>query len=384
MKQGKNYDHIRPYYDHEAYAVMQRIKSDPLFRKLAAFIWPGITEQEIEEKSSRVRSISDFQMTFMNEAIQTIVARTSNGLSSSGFEKLDPGKAYLFISNHRDILLDSAILQVLLVKHRFPTSEITFGNNLTQEGFISDFGKINRMFSVKREGTPRELYEESKNLSDYIRHTITEKRVSVWLAQRNGRTKDGSDETQTGLLKMLNISGGGTFEENFREIAIVPVSISYEREPCEAAKAREVYLRATTGRYEKAPGEDMQSIINGVLQQKGRIHLTVGAPIDPSPVTGHLQNENEKTRVLAAALDAEIHSGYRLWPGNFIAADELSREERFASEYSDAERTEFKNHIRKQAIASGCSDAAVEDILWRMYANPVFNKFHLNMALQAT
>ncbi|HSH64656.1 MAG TPA: hypothetical protein VLB84_02405, partial [Bacteroidia bacterium] len=230
MISTENFEDVRPYYDHEAYDRLQKIIKDPLFMRLTNYLWPGMTFEEIKTKAERVNSAMTFQLEFMHPAIRTIVERSSDGLTSEGFENLDPDQAYLFIANHRDILLDSAILQVLLVEHGFKTSEITFGDNLMEKGFITEFGKLNRMFTVLREGTGRELYDISKKLSAYIRHTIQHKNVSVWTAQRNGRTKDGIDQTQTGLLKMLNISGTDSFAENFAALKIVPVSISYEYE----------------------------------------------------------------------------------------------------------------------------------------------------------
>ena len=183
----QNFEDIRPYYDHETFDVLQKMIKDPLFMKLANHLWPTMTYEEVVKKAAKVNTAMGFQLEFMHPAIRTIVSRSSTGLTCSGFEKLDRNTAYLFVANHRDILLDSAILQILLVENGFQTSEITFGNNLMEAGFITDFGRINRMFTVQREGTSRELYDISKRLSSYIRHTITDKKVSVWIAQRNGQ-----------------------------------------------------------------------------------------------------------------------------------------------------------------------------------------------------
>jgi hypothetical protein len=279
MSQNYNFEDIRPYYDHEAREAMQKIKEDPLFMQLVNYIWPGMTKEEAFVKADKVNDNMSFQLEFMHQAIRVIVARSSTGLTCNGFDNLDPNSAYLYIANHRDILLDSAILQILLVEHGFKTSEITFGNNLMMGGFINDFGKLNRMFTVLREGNSRELYEISQKLSAYIRHTIVDKNVSVWIAQRNGRTKDGNDLTQTGLLKMLNLSGKKSFGENIKELKIVPLSISYEYEPCDDLKVQELYLSSLHSKYVKAPGEDLNSILTGIRQPKGRIHMEVGKPL---------------------------------------------------------------------------------------------------------
>ncbi|KAK6020190.1 hypothetical protein OSTOST_14160, partial [Ostertagia ostertagi] len=205
---------------------------------------------------------------------------------------------------------------VLLVEHNIPTSEITFGSNLKEKGFVTDFGKLNRMFTVQREGTSKELYEISKKLSAYIRHTIVDKVVSVWIAQRNGRTKDGHDTTQSGLLKMLNISGKKSFSENFAQLAIVPITISYEYEPCDHLKVQELYLSSLHTKYTKAQGEDLNSIVTGIKQFKGRIHMSVGAPIEEKEYQyiDKIINENDKIKALTSMIDKRIHHDYKLYP----------------------------------------------------------------------
>src|SRR6478735_41582 len=225
-----NFDDIRPYYDDEVRPVVQKIIKDPLFTQLVNYLWPGTTEEEIIKKCGKIDSNLDFQLAFMNDAIHRLVEMSATELTDSGFDLLDRSKSYLFIANHRDILLDAALLQILLVKHGFSTSEISFGSNLIQQGFVTDFGKLNRMFTVLRDGNRKELYEISRKLSAYVRHTILDKKSSVWIAQRNGRTKDGNDFTQSGLLKMLNISGHKKIAENFQQLNIVPLTISYEYE----------------------------------------------------------------------------------------------------------------------------------------------------------
>ncbi|MBL7884750.1 MAG: 1-acyl-sn-glycerol-3-phosphate acyltransferase, partial [Bacteroidia bacterium] len=349
MSELYNFDDLRPYYDHEVQEVIHRMVEDPLFMQLINYFWPHMTKEVVMEKVARVKCSIDFQVEFMDLAIKAIVNTTSKGLTSSGFENIQPNENYLFVANHRDILLDSAILQVLLFAHGHETSEITFGNNLMEKGFITDFGRINRMFTVQREGTARELYDISKKLSAYIRHTILDKKVSVWIAQRNGRTKDGNDQTQTGLLKMLNISGKKSFSENFKELKIVPLSISYEYEPCDFLKVQELYLSSLHTKYKKTEGEDLNSILTGIKQQKGRIHLAVGKPIiHELDEIDKLENENEKIKQLTALIDNQIYNNYKLWPVNYIAADIMDKSDRFVNEYSTAEKENFINYIDSQ------------------------------------
>jgi 1-acyl-sn-glycerol-3-phosphate acyltransferase len=373
MSQKENFDDVRPFYDDEVHEALQRMIKDPIFQKLVEHLWPSTTPEEITRKAESVNSSMDFQVKFMHPAIRTIVDRTSTELTCSGLEKLDKNKSYLFVANHRDILLDSAILQMLLVDHGFATSEITIGDNLLQPGFISDFGRINRMFSVQREGTSRELYDMSKRISAYIRHTITEKNVSVWIAQRNGRAKDGLDQTQPGLLKMLNISGTKSLAENFRELRIVPVSISYEYEPCDKLKARELSI-SENGKYTKAPGEDMNSTIKGILQPKGRIHLAVGTPIsDELSALDQFETDNEKIRILAGLIDKQIFDNYRLWPTNYIAADLMAESQENADHYTEEEKKSFISYLESLANSTEQSKESMLTYLLKIYGNPVRN-----------
>lgn len=373
----ETFEKVRPYYDHEASEKLLKLIKDPLFMRLVNYLWPGMTYEEVQKKAERVNSSLGFQLEFMHPAIRRIVERSSTGLTSEGFENLDPNQAYLFVANHRDILLDSAILQILLVEHGFNTSEITFGDNLMEKGFITEFGKLNRMFTVLREGTGKELYDISKKLSAYIRHTITEKKVSVWIAQRNGRTKDGIDQTQTGLLKMLNISGSGSFNERFSALNIVPVTISYEYEPCDFLKVQEAYLSSLHTKYVKAAGEDLNSIITGVNMPKGRIHLVIGKPmVDVLEKLEIFTNENDRIKQLTAMIDQQIYQNYKLWPGNYIAADMQDEDQRFSTFYTPDQKKYFQDYIKASVAKLQGDPETLQNLFLKIYANPVRSKHH--------
>ncbi len=375
MEEEYNFDDIRPYYDHETNGMLREMMKDPLFMKLINYFWPDMTFADVEAKADRVNAAADFQREFMDNAIREIVKRTSTGLSFSGFENINPNEKYLFVSNHRDILLDSAILQVLLFQHGHDTSEITFGNNLMEQGFITHFGKINRMFTVQREGTARELYDISKKLSAYIRHTILNKKVSVWIAQRNGRAKDGNDLTQTGLLKMLNISGKSNFGENFKQLKIVPMTISYEYEPCDLLKVNELYLSSLHTKYKKASGEDLNSILTGITQQKGKIHLAIGTPIlNELEDLNKLDNENEKIKQLTQLIDNQIYNDYKVWNLNFIAFDILNGSEEFKQHYKIQEKEAFIEYIKSNTSKIEGNKETLFNLFIKMYAAPLKNK----------
>jgi hypothetical protein len=374
-----DFEDIRAFYDDEVQDVTKKLILDPVFMPLINYLWEDMTFEDVQKKADKVNGNVDFQLEFMHGAIRRIIEMSSTGLTSSGFELLDPKKSYLFVGNHRDILLDAAILQVLLVEHGLPTSEITFGSNLKEKGFVTDFGKLNRMFTVQREGTSKELYEISRKLSAYIRHTIVDKVVSVWIAQRNGRTKDGFDTTQSGLLKMLNISGNKSFSENFAQLNIVPLTISYEYEPCDDLKTAELYLSSLHTKYTKAQGEDLNSVITGIKQFKGRIHMSVGAPIEEKEYQyiDKIPNENDKIKALTTMIDKRIHHDYKLYPVNHIACDILQETNLFESFYSPEEKSNFIKYMEEKIAGIKGENDVLRSIFLKLYAQPTINKIHL-------
>jgi hypothetical protein len=370
----QDFEDIRPYHDEEINPALKRIIAVPEFGKILDFLFPDKDKGRILQNLSQTHTALDFQKTFMHPLVSSIVSKTSKGLTTSGFDKLDPGKSYLFVANHRDIVLDSAILQVVLLDHGHNTSEITFGSNLMTNQFIIDLGKVNRMFKVYRGGNRMELFRNSQLLSAYIRYTITQKNTSAWIAQRNGRTKDGNDKTETGLLKMFNISGSCDFRESFSELNIVPLAVSYEYEPCCAFKVREVMAAVKGIPYQKQPQEDLMSIITGITQPKGRIHLAACTPINLLlEETDPLQNINDKINKLASLIDAEVYSHYRLWPTNYIAFDLLHHGKLHASHYTHAEQDEFAAYINHELSVFSGEPSLQKELLLKVYANPLIN-----------
>jgi 1-acyl-sn-glycerol-3-phosphate acyltransferase len=371
-----NFDLLRPYFDSESKDVMERIAQYETYHKAMAFIFPTMSKEEIIKKALDTKSPYEFQTGYMRHAIWSIVNQSANGLTWSGIDKLDKDKSYLFIANHRDILLDSAILQIILDKEEFETSEITFGSNLMDNGFITDFGRMNRMFAVKREGTVKELYEISRQLSAYIRHTIVDKNTSVWIAQRNGRTKDGNDLTQTGLLKMLNLSNyNKAFKTSIIELNIVPLTISFEYEPCDKLKIQELYLSSLHSKYVKAPGEDLTNILTGIKQPKGKIHLAFGTPIKKElDELDNISNENEKIKLLTSIIDKQIHQNYKLNAVNYIAYDIINQTNLFQNSYTEAEKQEFIDYTNQQISEIIGEEDILRNLFIKMYSMPVENK----------
>lgn len=367
-----DFEKIRPYHDHEINTALRRITEAPVFAEVARFVFPDKTVEEIKTLLHGIHSADDFQVKFMHRAVRRVVETSSDGLSYQGFENLNPKKAYLFIANHRDIVLDSAILQILLVEHNIPTSEITFGSNLMISPFITDFGKVNKLFTAFRGGTKLELINNTKLLSAYIRYTITKKHHSAWIAQRNGRTKDGFDKTEDALLKMLNISGSKDFKSNFSELNIVPLTISYEYEPCGTLKVNELYQSSIT-EYKKSSGEDLNSIITGFLQPKGRIHLCAGSCINTDLAFDIHKSNNENIKMLAKLIDDNIYKNYKLWKTNYISYDLLHGTSEFKQYYSEIDKNNFINFIDREINKLKWDKSILQELYLRIYSTPLEN-----------
>jgi hypothetical protein len=367
------FDDIRPYEDREINDAMQRIVSNPYFDYIVNFLYPDVPVEIVKTKFRSFNSVHSFQVNIMNSAIQKIVKNTSTGLSYSGIENLSSSKKYLFLSNHRDILLDSAILQVILHANKHEPSEITFGDNLMESsGFIVDIGKSNKMFKLVRGGTPKQIFINSMHTSKYIRYAIKEKKQSVWIAHRNGRTKDGNDLTQPAVLKMFGMSGEHDFVKDFGELNIAPIVISYEFDPCDFLKTREVYISRHQP-YIKTKDEDITSILTGINQFKGRIHLAFATPVSEEELQRIEEApKNERMHNLASLIDSRVYDNYRLWNTNYIAYDILN-DNFFESIYSAQEKAAFIEYMNKMLGKIEGDKEELESVFLGIYANPVVN-----------
>ncbi len=370
----EDFKEIRPYFDEEINPALKRITAVPAIKYILSFLFPDRPVDEIIAELNTMQSIYEFQIKCMYHVVYSILHQTSDGLTHDGFKELDPSIPYLFISNHRDIMLDSAILQVLLHDNGFPTSEITFGDNLMSDQFVTDLGKINRMFTVYRGGNKKEFLQNSLLLSSYIRYTIETKKHSIWIAQRNGRTKDGLDKTEPALLKMLNMSGKkNDIISNFSSLNIVPMSVSYEYEPCCASKTNELFI-SSTSEYIKQPNEDLQSIISGITEYKGKIHISLGKPLNVMLDDLHsIHGNNDKVNAMAEWIDHQIFKCYKLFPTNYIACDLLENNSVYAQHYSADEKTKFNTYINKELSKLSGNQDELKKIMLSIYANPVKN-----------
>lgn len=372
MTDYHKFDDIRPYRDEEIPAAMQRIASNRSFPLVAQFVYPELTVEQAAEKVRGYKTIHDFQLGAMVPMNKQVIEGTITEFSLGGAEKLDPSKRYLYVSNHRDIVLDSCILMYALHLEGHDTGEITFGSNLMQGELVVDIGKSNKMFRVDRGRNPRELYSTSVHLSEYIRYAITEKYQSVWIAQRNGRTKDGIDRTDQGVIKMFGMSGPKDRVDALDELNIVPVSVSYEWESCDILKALELYESRNGEPYIKKPGEDLNSILTGIMQDKGRVHFQICDPLRREELEALSDVPNVQFhREVAQILDRRICSNYHLFPNAYIAHDLRYGNTRYSGRYTKDEYDAFVAHMTE--LNKFSDDPALGDIFLGIYSNPIEN-----------
>lgn len=377
----QKFDAIRPYYDAEVNQAIQRIVHHPMMKALMDFTFPDIPDEQWAEQLQRTHSIRDFQCNFIYKSVQKVLERSSDGLTTSGFEKLEPNTSYLFISNHRDIILDTSLLNCALFEHGLVMTASAIGDNLVKKTFLLMLSKLNRNFLVQRSLTPRDLLMSSKLMSEFIGQLLLRENRSVWIAQREGRTKDGNDMTQQGVLKMIGMgSDEPELMDYFRKLKIVPVSISYEYDPTDALKMPRLLAEANNEKYIKEKNEDFMTLLSGIMGQKKRIHIHVGDILDTEidDIKAEFDNNNKQVQALAQVIDDSILSSYKLWPTNYIAYDLLNNTNTFASRYTEEEKALFERRLEIRIDED--NPVALQGFL-AMYANPVVNKMKYENAV---
>lgn len=375
---GYDFDDIRPYYDSEVREKMRLMLKDKTFDDVLMHLFKNRPKVEmVKFQLRRVRSIKQLQGVFIYDLLHWLVDKTSKGLRCTGIDKLDKKKAYLFISNHRDIILDAALLNFLIFEHGMNTTQVAIGDNLLLYEWIEHTVKLNRSFVIRRGLPPRELMTASKKVSHYIRKSITEDNISIWIAQREGRTKDGFDKTQDSVLKMLNMSNEGGISDGFNELNIVPVSISYEIEPCALAKLKELIKKEHYGQS-KTSKDDLKSMSMGMFQPKGRIRFAFGDPIETHfTLAENNEQRNKYIRDIADIIDTQIYKNFKLWPNNYVAYDMLMQEHRFKDRYTSGEQKAFEMMVEQALINIDYPITDIQERFLRVYANPVINKLNV-------
>ena len=365
---------ISPYTDAEAVEALGKLADHPAVVEVSKAIFPDKEPEFLRKILKSVKSIDEFQVLVMNKAVEWVLSTTAHNFSYDGIGNLKKinGK-FLAMSNHRDIILDPAITQVVLYRNAIPMTEIAVGSNLLTNKYIEYLIRSNRMIKVIRGINARQLYLSSQVLSKYIRECITSGRSSIWIAQREGRAKDGIDTTEQGLLKMLDMSGTADFTTNFEELNIVPLSISYEYEPCDILKARE-RLISRTQKYVKGSREDLISIMTGIEQQKGNIHLNIGSPLTHNEIeAASCCNKNDRYQAIRHAVDVRIIEGYKLWKTNYIGYDMVNHTFKYRDKYTPEDVAQFTDYVEHQLdkVEKSLCRADLRDIFLRIYANPV-------------
>lgn len=365
------YDRIRCYNDQEAVIALKRMVDYKEFYPLFSQVFPNLSKEELVDLFLSIKGSYDFQKRVMDDAVKTVVKFSMDEFTCEGIENLEKSDAYMYVANHRDIVMDAALLQHVLVTHEMNTTQITFGDNLMSSDFIVDFGKINKMFTVIRDSDRREALRNSQELSEYMRQVICSKNESVWIAQRSGRTKNGLDETQQGLLRMFAMSGEGNFKNRLKELNIVPLAISYEFEPCDYLKVYET-CNSKEGKYIKKEGEDFNSVVEGIKGYKGRTKLVMGKLL--TPFIDSLNDDMDKKEVLkivANEIDRQIYANYKLWPTNYIAHDILNSKEEFSGNYTIEEKENFVKYLNDRSALLDLDSEEFKEEFLHLYANPI-------------
>ncbi len=370
----QKFDAIRPFYDSEINEAIQNVVNHPMMKALMNFSFPELEDEVWKEQLKKTHSIRDFQCNFIYQSVQKVLEKSSEGLTTSGFEKLEKNTSYLFISNHRDILLDTTLLNAALFEHGLTMTASAIGDNLVKKSFLNVLAKLNRNFLVQRGLAPREMLQSSKLLSEYIGNLLLHENRSVWIAQREGRTKDGNDVTNPGVLKMVGMgSDEPKLMDYFKKIKVVPVSISYEYDPTDALKMPQLMAEANNEIYIKEKNEDFMTLLSGIMGQKKRIHIHIGDVLDTEidTIVAQFDNQNKQVLALAQAIDDSVLSNYKLWPTNYIAYDIVNKSDAFSHLYTEDEKSLFERRLEMRIDEE--NPIALEGFL-AMYSNPVVNK----------
>src|SRR5690554_2555700 len=368
------FDTIRPYYDTEVNDALHQVYDHPMMKAIMNFTFPDVEDEVWMEQLKRTHSIRDFKINFIYPAVQMVLNKSSEGLFTSGFENLDKHTAYLFVSNHRDIILDTSLLNFSLYNQGMMLTTSAIGDNLVKKPILLTLSRLTRNFLVFRGLPVRELLESSKIVSEYIKESLLHENRSVWIAQREGRTKDGLDATHTGVLKMLAMAKDELSEmEYLKKLKIVPVAISYEYDPTDVLKMPELMAKSRAEVYVKSKNEDFTTLANGIIGQKKRIHIHVGKPIeeDIDAIIDQHKFAGKQFQALGEVIDKDIITNYKLWPTNYIAHDLLHQNDEYQGYYTPEEKAEFEQRLLTGVDMN--DQVAVRNFL-AMYANPVNNQ----------
>ena len=376
MKYPAEFNDIRCFDDSEVAVYLPKLLAEPTVQQVLGMLLGPELMQKMQQAAPSMQTVYDFQSTYIIGLLKALMAKTTAGVQLLGAEKLDKSAAYLFMTNHRDIVLDSAFLNAMLFFNGFQTTQIGIGNNLLIKPWIEWAVRLNKSFVVRRDGGVREQLLISKHMSAYMRYVLTQVNESIWIAQREGRAKDSNDITAPAIIKMLNMSGEGTFVEKLRALNIAPIAINYEYDPCDYLKAKEYQQKRDDANYKKQPADDLLNMQTGIMSYKGRISYVVAGPLEVPDAWNDVPRAMQAD-VAAAAIDKMIHANYQLFPNNYVAADLLSENQDFADKYTAEDKQTFVAYIEKQLQKIDIpnrDDAFLRSKMYQMYANPVYNQ----------
>ncbi len=377
MNIPQEFDTIRPWEPEDLPEVYDRLLANEQFRQVLAYLYPQVPIEMIAQKLKACKTNLDFQLAFAYDFVNGILKKASTGCEMDS-SAIDNTKRYTFISNHRDIVLDSAILDVLLVDAKFTTTcEIAIGDNLLSLPWVKDLVRVNKAFIVERALSMRQMLMSSKRLSDYMHFAIKEKHENIWIAQREGRAKDSDDRTQKSILQMMSMGGEGSIIERLKQLHLVPLSISYEYDPCDYLKAKEFQQKRDDAQWKKGPSDDLVSMQTGIFGYKGHIHYHAAPCLDE--YLDRLDPDMPKQDIynkVATYIDEQIHSNYRLYPGNYVAFDTLEGTNAHVNQYSAEQKEQFMQYLAGQLAKIDLphkDETYLKERLLTMYANPVRN-----------
>lgn len=345
---NKKFEDIAPLEDDKVKETIQELLVDPGFIHAVKYVLPDIDWAEFSAEMSKYASKRDFQTQMISPTIWGLASHKSTSINASGWKNLGD-TPHLIISNHRDIVLDAGLLNILRHRDGLPTTEIAIGDNLLIHPWIEKLVRLNKSFIVRRGVSVRQMLEVSTHLSEYIHYAITEKHESVWLAQREGRAKDANDRTQESLLKMITLAPKDkNFIDSLKELDIVPLSISYEYDPCDYLKAMEFQLKRDNPEYKKTQRDDLRNMEIGILGFKGDIYFQFGNNINKQLTPIAQLERKEQIGAVAQLIDKEIHKNYKIFAINYIAYDLLESTDTFKNKYTEEQKSMFNTYIDKQ------------------------------------
>lgn len=377
MHTPKEFDDIRPFEPEELPEVYNRLLDNQQFQRVLSYFYPDVPLEKIGARMRACTTNLAFQKVFGNEFVTFVLNRAAKSWDMN-HSAISPEHNYTFMSNHRDIVLDSAILSKLLIDAGFKTTcEIAIGDNLLSLPWVKDLVRVNKSFIVKRSASFREMLTSSKTLSKYMHFAIQEKKENIWIAQREGRAKDSDDRTSESILKMMSMGGEGSIIERLTQLHIVPMTISYEYDPCDYLKAAEFQLKRDNPDWKKGPQDDIISMQTGIMGYKGHVHYHCSPCIDEYLQTLDPEMpKNELYATIVRHIDREIHRHYRLFPNNYIAHDLLTGTNEQTAHYQPADKVNFERYLAEQLekITVPQPDIAfLRERILTMYANPLRN-----------